>query len=103
MRSGLDQQNLIEPETQDVARARIDRFGAQLGDPEVEQAQVAQYAVEKLKDKGAVGGTEGSASKNVRDNLVGKLGATAPAVERLESERAAGRHKVAQASGSRGS
>ena len=58
VRRRLEEQDLIEPEAQKIARGRIERLGTKLPDPEIEQGEIAQHAVEKLERKTAIGSAE---------------------------------------------
>ncbi len=89
---GLDEQGLVKPEAQNIARRWLHRRGAEFTDPEIEQAEIAQDAVEKLEGKGAIGRAERAARESLRHNLVGEFAAVAPAAEGVEGERAAGLH-----------
>ncbi len=53
---GLDQEHLVEAETQEVARVVVYSVGPQLRDPEVEQREIAQNPVKQLGGESTIGG-----------------------------------------------
>jgi len=62
---------LIEAEPQKVAGVRVKRRSAKLRDPEIEQPEVAQRAIEKLESECAVGRAQRTGGKLSAMILIG--------------------------------
>ena len=93
VRSGLDEQNLVEAESQKIARARIQRCRAEFPIQKSSRAKIAQDTIEKLERESAI--------RRGRSELRAKVSATILSANSVpfrqrseagESECAAGLH-----------
>ena len=88
MLRSFEQEQLIKPEPQKIARLLIEMPGSQRLGPEVEKRQVAQDAVEKLGGKTAINRRKIARSQELPENRVGELFDSAPFLQCDESEAA---------------
>ena len=83
----FEQEELVKAEPQQIARIVVEMSGAQRIDPEIEQRQVSQDAVEKFRGEGAIRADEIARPQELPENRVGKLFA-APPFRRATSQAA---------------
>src|SRR5207248_11272053 len=79
-----EEKKLIDSQTQQITRIMIEMLGAQAADPEIEQGQIAQRAVEKFSGEGAVSRGEIAGPEQSREDRVGEVLACPPLAERVE-------------------
>lgn len=84
----LEQKQLIETEPQQIAGIVIKMSGPKLTDPEIEQRQVTQDAVEKFRGKGAIGRRKIDGSQARGKNGVREFPSVAPFLQGRESDSA---------------
>ena len=82
----LEKKQLIKPEPKQISRIMIKTTRAKPTDPEIEQSQVSENAVEKFGSKGAIGFAKVGGPQTFTKNRVGKFFATAPLLESGESD-----------------
>jgi hypothetical protein len=85
---GLEQKQLVKAQTQQIARIVIEMTGPKFADPEIEQNQVAQNAVEKFRGKSAIRPIESAGSQALAENGISEPVAVAPFFKGRESDAA---------------
>src|SRR5205814_911570 len=88
MLRGLEHEQLIKPEPQKIAGIVVEMSGSQGIDPKVEQSQMAQDAIEKFGDEGAIRRRQIVCSQELPEDRVGKLIAGSPFLQSDESDAA---------------
>jgi hypothetical protein len=74
----VKKKQLIKSQPEQIARIVVEMTGPEFADPEIEQDQVAQNAVEKLRGKGTIGCAQFNVSQTLVEDRVRKFPATAP-------------------------
>jgi hypothetical protein len=54
----LEKKQLVDAESQQIARIVVEMTGAEHSNPEIEQGQIAQNSIEKLRREGAIRGDQ---------------------------------------------
>ena len=86
MLRSFEQEQLIKAEPQKIARIAIETAGTKAIDPEIEQSQVPQNGVEKLRGETAIRRRQIARAQEVRENCVRELFTRAPFLQGDESE-----------------
>lgn len=90
MLRSAEKEELVKPESQQIASIMVEMAGTKRSNPEIEQCHMAEDSIEKLGREGAIWRGELARSQKPRQDGVGKLFARAPFAERRQRKSSSG-------------
>ena len=72
------QKQLIETQSEQIARIVVEATRAELPNPKIEQRQISQYPVEQLRPQSPIRGREPAGTQELAEDCVGKFSSSAP-------------------------
>ena len=84
----LKEKQLIETQSEQIARIVVEATGAEFADPKIEQREISEHAVEQLCGKSAIRCRQPAGSQELAEDCVGKFFSAAPLIQRDQSESA---------------